>query len=94
MNLLQRNLRANISETVLVLVINEQGEKEKSKRWTGILLVLFFLLGVWLARNEAKASIASRSEVERQPERGPCGAGLAAGSEVVAKAQRRSYPAE
>src|ERR1700719_455737 len=37
----------------------------------GILLVLFFPRGVWLPRNEAKASEASRSAVQRQPKRAP-----------------------
>ena len=37
----------------------------------GILLVLFFPLGLWLARNGAKASEASRSAVQRQPKRAP-----------------------
>ncbi len=39
---------------------------------TGILLVLFFPLGVWLPRNEAEARLlASRSGVQRQPKRAP-----------------------
>ena len=33
--------------------------------------MLFFLLGVWLARNGAKARLLSRSEVQRQPKRAP-----------------------
>jgi len=33
--------------------------------------VLLFPLGVWLARNGAKASVASRSAVQRQPKRAP-----------------------
>ena len=41
-------------------------------------MVLFFLLGVWLARNGAKASLASRSGVQRQPKRAPMRCGLAA----------------
>ena len=32
-------------------------------------MVLFFLPGVWLARNGAKARLLSRSEVQRQPKR-------------------------
>ena len=46
----------------------------------GILLVLFFPLGVWLPRNEAKARLlASRSGVTRQPKRAPFGGSFAAG---------------
>ena len=37
----------------------------------GILLVLFVPLGVWLPRNGAKARLASRSGVQRQPKRAP-----------------------
>jgi hypothetical protein len=42
--------------------------------------VLFFLLVVWLPRNGAKASLASRSGVQRQPKWAPIRGGFAAGS--------------
>ena len=45
-----------------------------------ILLVLFFLLGVWLPRSEAKARFVSLSVVQRQPKRAPIRGGFAAGS--------------
>src|ERR1700730_11180032 len=62
------SLRANIRETQVVPLINEQGEKEKGRdewqfSWCS------FLGGLWLARNGAKASEASRSVVERQSKR-------------------------
>ncbi len=57
--------------------------------------MLFFPLGVWLARNGAKASEASRSAVERQPKRAPAAASASRPDpEVVAKAKRRSFTAE
>ena len=62
--------RANIPETPVVLLINEQGEKEKG-RDEGEFSWCSFLQGLWLARNGAKASEASRSAVERQPKRSP-----------------------
>jgi transposase len=57
--------------------------------------VLFFLQGLWLSRNGAKASVASRSAVERQPKRAPIRP-LASrpDPEVVAKPKRRTYTAE
>jgi hypothetical protein len=55
--------------------------------------VWFFLLRIWLARNGAKTSVASRSAVQRL-----AGADPASGSrpdpEVVAKPKRRTYTAE
>ena len=56
---------------------------------------LFFLLGLWLARNGAKASEASRSAVERQPKRAPIRRRASRPDpEVVAKPKRRTYTAE
>ena len=57
--------------------------------------MLFFLLGVWLARNGAKARLASRSEVQRQPKRAP----MRRGSRGLIpkwslKPKRRTYTAE
>ena len=57
--------------------------------------MLFFPLGVWLSRNGAKASVASRSAVQRQPKRAPIRAsGSRPDPEVVAKPKRRTYTAE
>jgi hypothetical protein len=66
--------------------------------------VLFFLLGVRLPRNGAKARrlLASRSGVQRQPKRSAAAAEAGASpgpssrpdSEVVAKAKRRTFPME
>ena len=50
--------------------------------------------GPGLARNEAEASVASRSAVERQSRPKPCRAASHPDPEVVARPQRRSYPAE
>ena len=51
-------LRANISETVLVLLINEQGEKEKGRDERQFSWFCFF----WrLGCHGTKASLASRS---------------------------------
>ena len=66
------SLRANISETVLVLLINERARKrERADSERELLEVVSFLLGVWLARNRATARLLSRSEVQRQPKRAP-----------------------
>jgi transposase-like protein len=60
----------------------------------GILLVLFFPLGVWLARNGAKASEASRSAVERQPSGRRSGLNLAAAFRGGCQAEATDYTAE
>jgi hypothetical protein len=57
--------------------------------------LVFFLQGLWLARNGAEASEASRSAVQRQPKRAPIPARASRPDpEVVAKPKRRTYTAE
>ena len=68
---MRSTLRANISETVLVLLINERGEKKKKAEMNGNSQGVVLSPGVWLARNGAKARLLSRSEVQRQPKRAP-----------------------
>ena len=88
------SLRANILETVLVLLINEQGEKEKGEMNGNS-------LGVVLPSGALAA--AERSEGERsEPQRSSAAAKAGAGSrsvapldsEVVARPKRRTFTAE
>ncbi len=90
----RRALRANISETVLVLLINEQGEKKKGEMNGNSLG--FVSSASWAATEQrAEASLASRSGVQWQPKRAPirCPASRP-DPEVVAKPKRRTYTAE
>jgi hypothetical protein len=92
---LPESLRANISETGSVLLINEQyGEKEESREEREFSWCCSFLWGF---------GCAERSEGERsEPQRGTAPAKAGADSrmasrpdpKVVAKAKRRTYTAE
>jgi hypothetical protein len=67
---LNSSLRANIRESDLVPLINEQGEKEKADMNSlGVVLSPEGLAGT--ERNGAKASEARRSPVQRQPKWAP-----------------------
>ena len=58
-------------------------------------LLVFFPRGLWLARNRAKASEASRSAVERQPKRAPApGRSRLLIPKWLPKPKRRTYTAE
>ena len=88
------SLRANIPETVLVLLINEQGEKEKGRDEREF---------SWCCSSSGALAGAERSEGERsEPQRSAAAAKAAAGSrsaaspdsEVVARPKRRTFTAE
>jgi transposase-like protein len=92
-NLHPSALRANIPETTVVLLINEQGEKEKAEMNGNSLGVL----------SSGGLAVAQRSEGERsEPQRSGATAKADADSvlssrpdpEVVAKPKRRTYTAE
>jgi hypothetical protein len=55
---------------------------------------VFFPRGLWLARNGAKASGASRSVVQRQPKRRRFGYSRTAGPRSSCQTKRRTYTAE
>ena len=57
-------------------------------------LLVFFLQGLWLARNEAEASEASRSAVERQPKRASAPGRSQLRFRSGCQSQRRTYTAE
>jgi NAD(P)-dependent dehydrogenase (short-subunit alcohol dehydrogenase family) len=70
-------LRANISETVLVLLINEQGEKEKGRDERYFSWCSFLWSFGWRATERRRAKRATAQCSASQSGR-RCGAGLAA----------------
>src|SRR5437879_6588122 len=91
----QNTLRANISETSLVPLINEQGEEEKGRdewhfSWCSFLWG-FGCRGTERRRAERAAAQWSGSQSGR---RLPVDLGSGPDSEVVAKPKRRTFTAE